>query len=274
MSACQGHGKLERLTRGLTLAGAEVMGWLRGLRQPGSFLTAGVVVAAGALEEFNVTGWPHTGWWDSGLPEKVFVPVIAAATILSFLVIVAYSLTLGRLHDYERFAALAEGTARVVERETSLGRDDFSVNIFRVQGPCGFRRLEQVARVAPDSSDSAMLWTKGKGVIGFAWAQRRSKYADLEALQVLLATEELFCQIPRDNRFRFSWNEFEDTRKYTAVLAVPIRPHVYARYPVRGVLAVAALTSTNRGQLDGVQNHRDFADIVSTAKAILSRRHD
>lgn len=274
MANCEAHTGLDRIGRSVIPVGAVVMGWLRDMRRPGSIATGIVILVAGTLEGFDIAGVPKDNWWRSGLQKDVLFGMIAASSITSFLVVIAFARVLTTLNDKERLTAMAQGAARVAQKKTKLGDADISVNIFRVQGPIGFRRLEPVARAAADPSDTPILWTKDKGVIGYAWANNQRRYADLEEFQNLLPDQATFCSLQPSDRFRFTWKEFEETRKYKAVLAIPIRPQHSTRYPVRGVLAISAHVSQTQAQLEAIRDDPEFVVILNTCRAILGRSRE
>ena len=115
-----------------------------------------------------------------------------------------------------------------------------------------------------------IVWTKGKGIIGEAWSRDSSRFADLDLVRSAYPSEELWCELARDDRFRLSWREFEQTSRYHAVLAVPLHAYRNADFPVRGVIAIDVLVPTNRNSIEGVQDTGEFSSIIRTCEAALS----
>jgi hypothetical protein len=174
--------------------------------------------------------------------------------------------------EREGFATLARGTTRVIEKNTSLAHDEIGVSVWVVQGPKGFRRLERRALdVAEPRQRTPVVWTKGKGVIGACWARNESIFADLEKLRQQNPRKRTFCELPRDQRFRFGWREFRDTRRYKAILAVPLRPRIYGRYRVRGVLSIDVTVSGKGEELERVSEIPGFSGIIRTCEALLAQ---
>jgi hypothetical protein len=123
--------------------------------------------------------------------------------------------------------------------------------------------------VERETKATPIVWTKGKGVIGRCWARNETTFADLAEFRRRHNHRRAFCELPRDERFRFTWGEFQDTKRYRAVLAVPLRPRIYGRYRMRGVLAVHVTTAGKEAELDGIQEHADFSRLIRTLEKVL-----
>ncbi len=262
----------ERLSRALIPWGGVLSGWSRGLRRPGATATALLVAAYGLAQVGKSNDFPrqslwqaqHAGWW-------AFSVLAVLATIASLLVVLGYRALLGDRRASERLGKVARGTVRMIEKNTNLNHDEIGVNIWKVQGPWGFRRLERVAQaLAEDRPTTPILWTKGKGVIGTSWMQNGSLFVDMHQLHLDFTEKEDFCGLPRTERFYFSWQEFRETERYKAVLAVPLRAGSHGRYPVRGVLAIDVMADDKRPELKGIESNREFGAIIRTCEAVLS----
>jgi hypothetical protein len=244
------------------------------LKRPGASVTLLIVAAYGIVQVLKGIGVPHDSTWAPGSGWLWVYAILAAlATVASLLVVLGYRSLLGGRHERDQLAALARGVVPVVVKNaTSLTREDIRVGIWVIQGPKGFRRLERRAIATEvDLETTPIFWTKGKGVMGRCWARRSATFANLEELRTRLSSPRLWCAQPRDRRFRFSWEEFRDTRRYKAVLAVPLRPRVYGRYRLRGVLVIDVLAAGKGEEIDGLEENPELSGIVRTCQAVLGR---
>ena len=267
---CDDQPIRERLSAALIPVGCGISARLGKLKRPGATTTGMLILVFGAVQIMRVAEWPDAQTWKSGLGLVAFVALAIGVSVLSFLVAWGYRGLLASRRREERLAKAANGLVRVVEKHSTLKRDEVGVNIWRVRGPKGFRRLDRAAiAVEEDREETPILWTKGKGVIGYCWSQKAPRFADLEDLRSALPTENEFCSIPRDERFKFTWSEFQDVDRYTSVLAVPLKPRGFGRFAVRGVLAVDCSNVDKRGELYGLQRKPDFVTIKRTCEDIL-----
>jgi hypothetical protein len=232
-----------------------------------------LVVAYGVVQIGKLNDFPHASTWASRSPGWwAYVILAILATASSALVILGYRALLATRGENEAFAKLARGVVRVVEKNTTLRHHELGVNIWVLQGPPGFRRLERRAMsLAEERPQTPILWTKGKGAIGRCWARNESTFADLEGLRGQFRTPGAWCAQPRDERFRFSWAEFQDTRRYTAILAVPLLPRIYGRYRFRGVLAIDTTAREKGTELAAVSEESEFGVIIRTCQAVLAK---
>ncbi|MEP6976604.1 MAG: hypothetical protein ABI948_00975 [Thermoleophilia bacterium] len=267
---CDDQPLRERVSAALIPVGCGVAAKLGKLKRPGATTTGLLILIFGAVQIMRAAEWPDARTWKSGAGLVAFVALAIAVAVLSFLVAWGYRGLLASRRREERLAKAANGIARVVMKHTKLKRDEVGVNIWRVRGPKGFRRLDRAAiAVEEDREETPILWTKGKGVIGYCWSKKAPRFADLEDLRSALPTEEEFCSIPREERFKFTWSEFQEVNRYAAVLAVPLKPRGFGRFAVKGVLAVDCSNVDRRSELDGLQGKPDFVTIKRTCEDIL-----
>ncbi len=246
------------------------MDFLRRLRRPGATVTAVLVVALAAVNVAKGTDWP-AGWWDDRPGEVIFVALSIVTGLGSLFVALGFRSVLGKQSQKLKLETAAQSVARLIQQETKLKHDEIGVNIWLIKGMVGFRRLVRAAIVvAQPRHQTPITWTKGKGIIGEAWARKKSRFADLERVRELYPTEQLWCGLKRDDRFRLSWAEFEETARYHAVLAVPLRRHRFSRHPVRGVVAIDVLVKRKGGAIDGIQRTKEFSSIIRTCEAALA----
>jgi hypothetical protein len=270
---CNDPTLLERLSLLAIRVGCWLMHQLRMASRPGATSVAALLLLFGLAQFAKAQEWPSPQTWEQTSDwEAAFVVLTAAASAAAFLVAVGFRLLLSRHRTSQKFATAAQGLKLLVANHTGIKHEHIGVNIWRVRGLPGFRRLVREASTTSQMrSETPIVWTKDKGVIGEAWGRDTSRFADLDAVRKLYPSETLWCELDRSDRFRLSWREFGETRRYHAVLAVPLHGSRYARFPVRGVVAIDVLTPTNRTKVEGVQSTAEFSSIIRTCEAALSR---
>lgn len=268
---CDDPNFRERLSGVGILLGCAAMEIIRTMRLPGAITTGALVALWSAVQVANARNWPDQSWWSSGNAGDTAYIVLAILTpVATLLVVYGYVRLLKRQSRRNRFAAAARELVNYIEKETSLGRHEIGVNIWLVKGLPGFRRLvRSVIEVAQPRKETHITWTKGKGIIGQSWAQKRSRFADLETVRGTFTTARLWCELERDDRFRLSWAEFQRTKAYRSVLAVPLQANRLGRHPVRGVLAIDVLTPSKRMEIDGIQETDEVSSVIRFCEAAL-----
>jgi hypothetical protein len=270
---CRAHTWPQEVSRLLIPVGCALMGGMRAIKRPGAAATAALIVATTAVAVMKNSDWPHADWWGPGsVGRTVFVVLSILTASASFLVSLSLSRTLARQRMHETFVTAAHGFSEVAETKTRLRHTQIGVNIWLVRGPVGFRRLVREASATRPRTTTPIVWTKDKGVIGQAWSRKKTRFANLEEFRTLASTKSVFCQLPPEDRFRLTWEQFEETRRYQAVLAVPLRRERFARHSVRGVVAIDLLGKGKAELLKGLQDSKEFDSIRLTCEATLSKR--
>jgi hypothetical protein len=261
----------ERLALWMIPVGCAVMAFLRRMRRPGATITTTLIAAVGAMGTAKEYGWPHESWWDPHEPALVaFVIVSILAGLGTLFIVIGFRRLLAKGNRKQQFETAAQSFVRCVEKQTDLQHHEIGVNIWLIKGMKGFRRLVREAiAVAEPRPETPITWTKGKGIIGQAWARKTSQFADLDAVREVF-TAETWCELPRGERFRLSWDEFDETWRYRAVLAVPLRRHRFGVHRVRGILAIDVLVPERGKQLDGIQRTDDFNVIMGICQAAFA----
>jgi phosphate/sulfate permease len=271
MSNCDDPTPGERISLALIPVGCAVMEFLRWLRRPASAVTALLVAAVGAMGTAKEYDWPHESWWKPGQPALVIFVILSLLAGLGVaFIIVGFFRLLSRETRRRQFQAAAHSFVRCVEKQTSLQHHEIGVNIWLIKGVKGFRRLVREAiAVAEPRPETPITWTKGKGIIGHAWRRNKSVFANLDTVRALF-NEETWCALRRDQRFRLSWDEFNETWRYHAVLAVPLRRHRFGVHRIRGILAIDAVVTEKGKELDGIQRTPDFNVIMGICQAAFA----
>lgn len=266
----------ERISRGIIPWGCRMTKLVKDLRRPGATTTAIIIAAFGVVQILRASDvGGETAWKPGHARWYVFVALACVVTVLSLLLALGYRSLLRRYSAKTDFATAARNTLDYVLDNTELTREAVGVKVWRVQGIYGFRHLvEQATALVDDRQETHILWTKGKGAIGQCWRIKMFVHADTETLQTLLAEHTAFCKIPWDDRFRFTWLQFQDTKRFTAVLALPLFTKSYGRYPLRGVLSIDTTAEGGAAQIKGIQDQPKFGPILRACEAVLSGDRD
>lgn len=245
--------------------GCHYMSWVRRQQRSGSRTAAMLAIALGGVMIAWELDWPAhywKTWWGHG----VLVTLTVLTGISTLLVVFGYQKLLDRDKKRATLLEAAEGFARLVEDETSMQKGEYGVNIWLIRGPLGFRRLVRGPSITPPHDSTPIVWTKGKGAIGQAWKRKRDRFADLDTLRENYPTQESWCRRSKEARFRLGWDEFADTERYRAVVAVPLRVARFVRYPVRGVVAIDALVPGKAGELEALTKSPGFDAVMKTCQ--------
>jgi hypothetical protein len=251
----------EKANRWLISVGCQVMSYLRRQRRFGSRTAAALVVALTIVTAANAVQWPD-GWWTSIWGRAGLVALTVVSGAATFLVVVGYQSLLGRSKRREIVAQAAEDLVRLIETSTEMDRSQFGVNVWVIKGMKGFRRLVRGPSISDKHSDTPIVWTKGKGIIGQSWKRSKIRYADLDQERADYPAQADWCKRSREDRYRLSWDEFGETDRYRAVVAVPLRTGgAVAKYRVRGVLAMDALIPGKAADLEALTKTPAFRAI-------------
>jgi hypothetical protein len=120
-------------------------------------------------------------------------------------------------------------------------------------------------------SETPIVWTKGKGIIGQAWKRNKTRLADLDKVRREYPTQDRWCSRSREDRFRLSWAEFADTKRYRSIVAVPLRVKRFARYRVRGVVAIDALVPGKARELEKLEESPEFSAVRRICESAFRR---
>lgn len=270
MADCNDPTLRERTSLLLIPIGCAFMQFLRVQRRPGSKLAAALALALVVVAPLKTIEWPQ-GWWESSWGQAFFITISVATSTITFFVALGYKRLLGRDARTETLKEAAESIASKVEAQLGLRRTEFGVNIWLVRGMKGFKRLVREASVSESHHETPITWTKGKGIIGEAWSRNKTRIADLDAVRRAFPSDVEWCDLKREDRFRLSWDEFSETDRYHAVLAVPLRRHRFARHRVRGVVAIDSLIAGKAKKLAAFRQTPEFSAIRRTCEGAFVR---
>jgi hypothetical protein len=262
--------RTKQLNRRLVMALVRLMARLPMLRRPLARLMTGMVVAFAGIQFAKWLKWPNAELWAWGGPLMVVFWVLAALTTVGRLATaVDYKRLLDRRH--ERLQEASYATARMVVNDAALRGSDIAVFVWAVSGPPGLRWLSRAAAAESEPRRTvAILWTKGRGPLGRAWAQNEQVIEDLEDLRTSLADEDAYSQAAWKDRYELEWHEFRELLDYTAVLEMPLTGRNRLRRPVvKGVLELVAYTPQARTELHRVASSPQLAMIARICETML-----
>jgi hypothetical protein len=207
--------------------------------------------------------FPEKGWWKPGQPATIVLLVAGAIAGVGAVI------TAVRVNRRTRRATLSEAciqlAAYIDETCPSLSLRDVGIHVWRVGGPPFARRLHRRQQfLLRQRQPSHVSFTKGKGLIGNVWATGVPDIKDLESDYAGVTTAAHFQELSDENRLGLSWEEFQRTRRYTAVWASPLFRNSDFDDRVIGVISVdiqasgvfnevAAATKTTPGpELDAI----------------------
>jgi hypothetical protein len=267
-----GASLVERLRVWLIQGSLLVMAMLRQLRAPTRYITALLVIAYVAAQLFQTLSFPAESTWARGSVGRGVLLALAAAAALGFVVIsTAYAGMLRRMTQTRHLDEVARGIIDLLVLETSLETSEVSVHVWAVRGPVGLRHLELRSLVMQmDRPLTPIVWSKGKGVVGRAWAAKTTVFADLAAIWTAAATRDAFCKLSSEYRLRLNWLEFVATRHYRAVLANPLFRPTLGGMRVVGCLSVESLVDGKADELWEFATSPEFGGLRRVCEAILN----
>jgi hypothetical protein len=240
-------------------AWAAIQRWIAPLRRPGVIgvgILGGIYAACALLKGQAL---PGARWWIGAEPLNVLLVVTGGVTIVTgSLVIWGYSRLLKTDEVDNDLLDACKGAWLFVVREMHIPHEEMEKLGVHVWSVAGFKGAKYLVRRATFTirtrRATRVLWRKGVGAIGIAWATNQAVIADVEALESIASSEVEFAMLPRDVRYGLTWQEFHKARHYRAIVAIPLETR---RDHVAGCLSFDI-------QLDG------YADRLDT----LARRHE
>lgn len=261
----------ERLSAALIRLRATGSDRFQRLLRPGARTSGAVVVVYGGGAIAKANDWPRPSIWAPGTTWNTLLVIAGALAATGyFLVTIGYSRALRKSSENARLEKVCRGVVQALEDHTRLKRDEVGVHVWAVRGVKGIQHLQRRARLVPrDRTVTSITWRKGMGVIGQCWARDETLIVDLSELERQAVTPEAFYAIPREDRFLFSWRDFQETRKYKAILAVPLRTGPTGARRFRGCLSVDVRVDGKAQELDTLVKTDAFDDVRSVCEAVL-----
>jgi GAF domain-containing protein len=255
----------------ISIAGIRSRVWLgpllRALLRPGSWIIGAVAAAYAVRQILKDQEVPSKEAWAAGHPLSRLLLIFGVTALVgTFLVFTGYGRILRKADQNDELYEACRGLWHLVVESLQIDMTKVGVHLWTVKGLKGFRYLEKRATFIIETRRSShVLWRKGKGAIGMAWAEDDPLVANVEHLQQRATSEQLFYEIPRRDRFGLEWREFRRARHYRSILAVPLR--VNGR--VRGCLSVDIQVDGRADDLDNLSQNDQFNNVVAVCEAVL-----
>jgi hypothetical protein len=239
--------------------------------RPGVWSVGVVGATYSACSLARLQDFPSAGAWKGDSPLRyVLISSGIFALITGALVVTGYGLLLKRTERTDDLAEACKGIWHVAVKELGCplaGMEKVGVHVWVVRGFIGARFLERRATFTLEPRrETQIVWRKGKGAIGVAWAANRAKIASVAAVKASAATEDQFYALSRDDRYGLTWDEFEKAERYKAILAIPLetRPN-----HVAGCLSVDIQLEGYDQQLDTLAKAEQLTRALMTCESVL-----
>lgn len=259
----------------ISLWGIRFRQWLtriiRRFLRPGSAIVAIVDVVYAVSQILREEEVPSAKDWTAHQPLGWLLAISGglalAGTLLLFL---GFDRVLRRTSQDDELLQACKGVWLLAVEKLDVPMDKVGVHVWGVRGFKGFSYLHRRATfvIKPRRRSAHVIWRKGKGAIGIAWAEDEGIIANVENLQTRGSSQRIFCAIPRRERFGLGWREFVRMRHYRAILAVPLR----VRGNVRGCLSVDIQVDGKADYIHTLVNAEEFTDVLRVCEAVLEGR--
>ena len=243
--------------------GRRVRDWLRRYEVALYFLTAGLGLYLAAGNVLRAAKWPCEEFWEPWsaafialLVSAVYVPAYALYKALD-----AYFEREER-QAAERTSARSQAdrdlellcqqvAAQIAETCPAVQINDLATQIWLCRQNGEFERRYRFFLPHLRKS-SGVVWRRGKGVAGLAWARNQDLVSDLTKLQERRKAlgPSGFNQLPLDERYGMDDAELASTSAYTGIVA----SRLFSTDPARRLLAIFVIDYTGRDGFDCVAN--------------------
>lgn len=270
LDGCRGYTRLQRASMFAIRRREKLSERFQRLLRPGALLTGFFVTCTAIVQGLKAAAIPSAETWAPGSGWNWLLIVMVPALLLSLLVIWGYGRVLRRSGEDAELYRIARDTFYFVSEQLSVRRDVLGVNIWVVRGFTGARHLHRrVQFLTQERQPTSIVWCKGKGVIGYCWADNHPLVADNTAIAAQGGTKEAFCELPANERFGLSWEEFQQVQHYQAVLAVPIRCGPSGAPYVAGCVAIDVQEDGFAAPLETLGESRQLGALVRACGMVL-----
>jgi hypothetical protein len=240
----------------------------RRLLRPGSIVAGTIATGYGVGALLKEEGLPSADAWGASHPLGILLAVVGVlALVATLLVFVGYDRALRKNDQNDELARACRGIWRLALEHLQVDMAQVGVHVWAVKGVRGFRYLERRATFVLETRRSSnVIWRKGVGAIGLAWAEDEPLIANVESLVGQATSERLFSEVPRRERFGLNWREFRRSRHYRSILAIPLRRHSR----VLGCVSVDVKLDGCSDLLDTLSRQDQFNNVLAVCEAVLA----
>jgi hypothetical protein len=239
--------------------------------RPGVWLVGFVGAVYSACSLARLQDFPSADAWKGDSPLRyLLIGTGIFALIAGALVLAGYSALLKKSERNDDLAEACKGVWHVAVQELQCpleGMEKVGVQLWQVRGFTGARFLERRASFTLEPrGETKIVWRKGKGAIGVAWAANDAKIASVAEVEARAGTKDQFYALSRDERYGLTWDEFRKAKRYRAILAIPLetRPN-----HVAGCLSIDVRLDGYDQKLDTVAKAEQLTRALMTCESIL-----
>ena len=227
------------------------------------------LLLSGGLALIHSAEWPSTHAWSKG---HVLPVAQVAAFILLGLTQLAILIAARR---GERDKGLEEScqlvAAYVDEHCPAVQLRNVGVHIWTTAGPPFARYLKRSSSflLAGDRERSGIIWVKGKGVVGAAWADGTTVTRDIDAIRAKASSRPAYAALGVEETMNLTWEEFRRTPYYRAVSAIPLYRRAGGGSQLRGILAIDFLEPGHFQEMELAVKDPAFASVIGFCESAL-----
>ena len=232
-----------------------------------AFLLALVV---GVCAPAKVFGIPSDAAWKGAAA----LPIVYFAALVALVGTEIFKYVTGRAaRESQRLESACRAVASHVEEQCpEIPMSQCGVHIWRVKG----RRNQRLERTSSfllqgERARSGVHWTKGKGVLGWAWKKREEMHENLESVKRCAASEEEWNKLSDRKRLGMTREEAQRTQNYKAVYARPLyeRSTTKGDPKVLGILAIDITAPNHFNHLKRATKGPRFVSVIGVCESAL-----
>jgi hypothetical protein len=257
----------------ISLLGIRARIWLgarcRRFLRPGTFIVGLVAATYGISSILDAEKVPSESAWTFHHPLGVLLAATGIGALSgTLLVFLGYDRVLRKAEENDDLDKACRGLWHLAVHRLNVDMTKVGVHVWAVKGIKGIRYLERRSTFIIEARrrSAHVIWRKGKGVIGIAWADDEPLVANVAHLAERATSERLFSEISHRDRFGLTWRELRRSKHYRAILAVPLRHN--AR--VLGCLSVDLQLDGYADQLDTLLQDDQFNNVLAVCEAVLA----
>lgn len=244
------------------------------LLRPGAWVAGAIVTLAGVGSFMQVQLLPKESTWDAGAPARTILAVLGiSATLSTFLVIRGYMRRLRKGTEQDQFLEACRTVFNLIQEETGVPSANLGVHVWTVTGFPGGRHLVNRATWRTHRRPLPPIrWTKKKGAIGRCWASGIESIDDLSRYRIASQTKEEFEKLSEEDRLGMKWDDYAQTRDFTAIWTAPIFRGPEAKRHFGGCLSADIVEHPNAaGLLDQATRQEKVAleEILAVCHTVL-----
>jgi hypothetical protein len=228
-----------------------------------------LTLLAAGLALVHSGSWPSAAAWSKGhfLLYAQFV-VFGLLGLIQVAILIARRRS-GRNKKLEESCQIV--AAYVDDHCPRIPLKNVGVHIWTAAGPPFARYLRRSGGflLAGERERSGIVWVKGKGVVGTAWAEGRPIIRDIDAIRMKAVSRSAYEELTPEETMGLTWDEFRKTPHYCVVSGIPLYGRTGDGSQVRAVVAIDLLESNHFTELDAAMKMPAFAYVIGFCEGSL-----